>query len=103
MVPKNSKKTSKKIISRGKRHTEADVNIPVNKPKLKEASKQAKLIKLLERQEGATIDEIANAIGWQKHSIRGTMSGVLKKRLGFSINSEKDERGRIYRIVVDAI
>ena len=61
-------------------------------------SKQATLIKLLKRPGGATIDEMAKATGWQRHSIRGMMSGVLKKRLGLSIASEKEERGRIYRI-----
>ena len=62
------------------------------------ASKQATLIKLLERPGGASIDEMIKATGWQRHSIRGMMSGVLKKRLGLSIASEKEERGRIYRI-----
>ncbi len=56
------------------------------------------LIKLLQRPSGATIDELAEATDWQRHSIRGTMSGVLKKRLGLSIASEKEERGLVYRI-----
>ncbi|MDX9821470.1 MAG: DUF3489 domain-containing protein [Syntrophales bacterium] len=67
--------------------------------KTKRESKQAMLIKLLERPEGATLDEMAEATGWQKHSVRGVMSGILKKRLGRSIASEKGERGRIYRMV----
>jgi hypothetical protein len=61
-------------------------------------SKQAIVVTLLERPDGATIDEIAEATGWQRHSIRGMISGVLKKKLGLSIASGKEERGRVYRI-----
>lgn len=61
-------------------------------------SKQATLITMLERIGGATIDEMARATGWQLHSIRGMMSGILKKRIGLSIASEKEERGRVYHI-----
>jgi len=62
-------------------------------------SKQETIIGLLQRPEGATIEEMAKATGWQSHSVRGVMSGTLKKKLGFAIASEKvEERGRIYRI-----
>jgi hypothetical protein len=56
------------------------------------------MIGLLRRPDGASIEEMAKATGWQSHSVRGVMSGALKK-LGFTIASEKVEgRGRIYRI-----
>jgi hypothetical protein len=61
-------------------------------------TKQAVLIDLLKRPQGATIDEMVEATGWQKHTIRGAMSGALKKRLGLTITSDKEERGRVYRI-----
>ena len=62
-------------------------------------SKQETIIGLLQWPEGATISELATATGWQSHSVRGVMSGTLKKKLGFAIASEKvEERGRIYRI-----
>jgi len=49
---------------------------------------------------GATIDEIAAVTGWQPHTVRGAMSGALKKKLGLEVTSEKVEsRGRVYRIV----
>ena len=49
--------------------------------------------------EGATIDEMVAATGWQSHTVRGAMAGALKKRLGLSIASDKVEgRGRVYRI-----
>ena len=46
----------------------------------------------------ATIDEMANAMGWQRHTVRGLISGALKKKLGLDIVSEKTDRGRFYRI-----
>src|SRR4051812_8527567 len=61
-------------------------------------SKQAQVIGLLQRPEGATIDEVAAAMGWQRHTVRGLISGALKKRLGLPVVSEKTERGRLYRI-----
>src|SRR4051812_22467399 len=61
-------------------------------------SKQAQVIGLLQRPEGATIDEIAAAMGWQRHTVRGLISGALKKKLGLQVISEKTERGRVYHI-----
>lgn len=62
-------------------------------------TKQAQLISMLQRPEGATIAEIAEATGWQAHSIRGAISGSLKKKLGLTVISERlPERGRVYRL-----
>ena len=62
-------------------------------------SKQARLIEMLKRPEGATIDEMVKALTWQSHTIRGAMSGALKKKLGLKVDSEKvDGRGRVYRV-----
>ena len=61
-------------------------------------SKQDRVIGLLQRPEGATIDEIASATEWQRHTVRGLISGALKKKLGLDIVSEKTDRGRLYRI-----
>lgn len=64
-------------------------------------TKQAAIIVLLQRREGATIAEIAEATSWQHHSIRGAISGSLKKKLGLTVTSEKvAERGRVYRIAM---
>ncbi|MGD0277039.1 MAG: DUF3489 domain-containing protein [Syntrophales bacterium] len=93
-----SKKNVKRSKPTRKRHFESDKKIPDAKNKIRGESKQATLIKLLERPSGATIDEMAKVTSWQRHSVRGVMSGVLKKRLGLSIASEKEERGRVYRI-----
>ncbi|MEC3862360.1 DUF3489 domain-containing protein [Mesobacterium sp. TK19101] len=65
-------------------------------------TKQAKLIEMLRAKGGATIDEIVAETGWQSHTVRGAMSGALKKKLGLMITSEKIEgRGRVYRIARD--
>jgi hypothetical protein len=64
----------------------------------REGTKQAALIDMLSRPEGATIEEIATGLQWAPHTVRGAMSGALKKRLGLVITSQKDiQRGRIYR------
>ncbi len=68
-------------------------------------TKQAQLIAMLQAPEGASIAEIAEATGWQHHSIRGAISGSLKKKLGLEVTSEKvAERGRVFRLAghVDA-
>jgi hypothetical protein len=64
----------------------------------KRPSKQDEVTAMLRRPEGATIVEVANATGWQRHTVRGVFSGALKKKLGLTIASAKEERGRIYRI-----
>jgi predicted ArsR family transcriptional regulator len=62
-------------------------------------SKQAKLIEMLKRPDGATIDEIVKKFEWQPHTVRGAIAGALKKKLGLDVHSEKVEgRGRVYRI-----
>ncbi|MET4701745.1 hypothetical protein ABIE65_004793 [Constrictibacter sp. MBR-5] len=62
-------------------------------------TKQALLIEMLRRSQGATIEEVVVATGWQSHTVRGAIAGALKKKLQFDVTSEKVEgRGRIYRI-----
>ncbi len=62
-------------------------------------SKQAMVTGLLQRPEGATIAQIMEVTGWQQHTVRGTLAGTFKKRLGLTINSSKEAGGqRVYRI-----
>jgi len=59
------------------------------------------VISMLKRTEGATIDQICEATGWQPHTVRGAMAGALKKKLGLDIQSSKESGGsRTYRITV---
>jgi hypothetical protein len=67
--------------------------------KIREGTKQALVLEMLRRPEGASIAEIAEATGWLSHTARGVLAGSLKKKLGLAIESSKDdERGRIYRL-----
>lgn len=66
-------------------------------------TKQEQLIALMRRHRGATIGEMSSATGWQAHSVRGAISGTLKKKLGLAVISEKVAgRGRIYRLHTEA-
>ena len=68
-----------------------------------EGTKQAVLIELLTRAEGATLPQMTEATGWQVHTVRGAMAGALKKKLGLEITSEKlPGADRIYRITNQA-
>ena len=72
-------------------------------PRTRENSKQAQVIAMLKRPEGATIAQICEATGWQAHTVRGTFAGAFKKKLGLTVTSDKAEGGvRVYRIVEDA-
>jgi hypothetical protein len=62
-------------------------------------SKQARVITMLRRREGASINEIGETMSWQRHTVRGLIAGALKKKHGLDIISEKRADGtRIYRI-----
>src|SRR5215469_9817520 len=68
----------------------------------KRPSKQDAVIAMLRRPEGATVDEVAGTTGWQRHTVRGVFSGTLKNKLGLTLASAKEERGRVYRIAEPA-
>ena len=66
-------------------------------PVLRANSKQAQVLAMLHRPEGATLAQICACTGWQKHTVRGTFAGAFKKKLGLTIESTKETGGeRIY-------
>lgn len=77
--------------------TEAEAAPKARTPR--EGTKQAALIAMLRAPNGATIEEIATALEWAAHTIRGAMAGALKKKLGLEVTSDRVEgRGRVYAI-----
>ena len=69
------------------------------KPRRRENSKQAQVMAMLKRPEGATIAQIMEATGWQSHTVRGTFAGAFKKKMGLVITSSKAaDAERIYRL-----
>lgn len=72
------------------------------KPPHRKGTKQAAMIEMMRRPDGASIEEICAQTGWQKHTVRGVFSNALKKRLGLSVISHKDEsKPRRYKITND--
>jgi hypothetical protein len=76
--------------------------LPEPQSEAKRPSEQDEVIAMLRRPEGATVDEVASATGWQRHTVRGVFSGTLKKKLGLALASAKEERGRVYRVAEPA-
>ena len=75
---------------------------PERQSDAKRPSKQDVVIAMLRQPEGATVDEVASVTGWQRHTVRGVFSGTLKKKLGLTVASANEQRGRVYRIAEPA-
>jgi hypothetical protein len=71
-----------------------------HEPAVRADSKQAQVVAMLRHPKGATIEALAKATGWQRHSVRGLIAGALKKRLGLKVKTPHSGAGqRVYRIV----
>jgi hypothetical protein len=70
-----------------------------SRPRSREGTKEAMLIAMLRRPEGATIAQVIEATGWQPHTVRGAISGALKRKRGLEVTSAKSDSGeRVYKI-----
>jgi hypothetical protein len=65
-------------------------------------SKQSRVIAMLRPSKGATIAAMMAATGWQQHSVRGFLAGVVRKRLKLTLISDKSDGDRVYRIASKA-
>lgn len=98
-----SKQSSTPIAKMARRQSAPEETAAQSSGPTPPKGKLGKLIELLRRPEGATVDAMMAATGWQAHSVRGAMSGTLKKKQGLAIASDKTEGGRVYRIVDEAV
>ncbi len=88
-----------KPANRNKRGSSATASVGEG-GSVRAGTKTARLIALLRRKDGATIADLIEVTGWQAHSVRGALSGTLKKKLGLAVASDKvDGRGRVYSII----
>ena len=96
----NLRKSKLELASAARKPAEISPDVDTSKPvAIRAGTKQAQIIALLQRPEGASIGEIVEATGWAPHSARGMISGGLKKKLGFDVATSSDaQRGRIYHI-----
>jgi hypothetical protein len=69
--------------------------------KTRAGTKHAQVLAMLQHRAGTTIAAITAVTGWQQHSVRGFLAGVVRKKLGLNLVSEPGESGRVYRIMDD--
>jgi hypothetical protein len=69
--------------------------------KARPGTKNAQVVAMLQHRARTTIAAIMAATGWQEHSVRGFLAGVVRKKLGLNLVSEPGEGGRVYRIIED--
>ena len=91
-------KSSRRVAAARRKEARTEAPQQSAKPS-RGASKQARVIEMLHRRQGATIATITKATGWQPHSVRGFFTGVVRNKLGLTLVSEKNGGDRVYRIV----
>ena len=90
---KRSVRSPSKVRSRAAGSKKSTSRLPKRVP-----SKQMRVLGLLHRPNGVTIANIMRCTGWQPHSVRGFFAGVVRRKLGLKLESEKTDGVRVYRI-----
>ena len=98
-MPKSSKKRSpKSTAARAMTAKPAQPSITDPEKKNDAGSKQARVIEMLQSPTGMTIAAMMKETGWQQHSVRGFLAGVVRKKLELKLNSNKIDGSRVYRV-----
>lgn len=93
-----SRKAPSGAVTDGQAQDQQAKSGPSTQGSSRQGSKQAQVLAMLQRPEGATIEQICEATGWQQHTVRGAFAGTFKKKLGLAITSTKEAGAvRIYR------
>ena len=88
-----AKKPRRSVVSRTERAAAAKLPEKAGEPRLERVTKQERMLTLLSQPEGASIEEMMQATGWQQHSVRGFLAGTVKRKLGFALTSSKPDDG----------
>ena len=98
-MPKSAKKRSpKSTAARATTAKPPHPSVTGREKKNDAGSKQARVIEMLQSPTGMTIAAMMKETGWQQHSVRGFLAGVVRKKLKLKLNSKKLDGNRVYRV-----